>query len=62
MKRFEDLCEIVEANGELMGDPGNKGAAVATLSLLFLIHKFPPFPKRILYSVCLKSSDMNTVD
>ena len=33
-KRFEDLCEIVEANGELMGDSGNKGVAVATLSLL----------------------------
>ena len=46
-KRFEDLCEIVEANGELMGDSGNKGVAVATLSLLFLIHKFPLLTKRI---------------
>ena len=31
-KRFGDLWEILEANGELMGDCGNKGVAVARLS------------------------------
>ena len=31
-KRFRDLWEILEANGELMGDCGNKGVAVARLS------------------------------
>ena len=32
-ERFEDFWEILEANGELMGDCGNKGVAVARLSL-----------------------------
>ena len=32
-KRFEDFWEILEADGELSGDCGNKGVAVARLSL-----------------------------